>query len=358
MDNKTLLLETKRYAVPYLAKEVELILGKSTEALDASLLTMKTDSLAEDLIKLVLFTGTASKIHLLLGQFTITDISDIYREMKTIEWYNYFTENQTFAVRTVDLGTEIEYEYKSIEKEAGQAIVDQFKEVKNKRIKVRLENPDIEVYLFLIGKEAFIAFDLTGFELNTNEEILARSLILQSNWEPSKEKLAEILSGEVAQSAWNLGKNIPLREKVTRLRYLRTKLLEKETVLKVLRREWSTKKDPSITCYEKPNKMEIVKQKFKEYKKISLKPLDSWQATEEIIISNLSVAEPRKEEQKEVLELILNTLNDSDTWRKVILSIRADIMDIIESKSNINKSIIRNDVNIKGLNSSIIQIEK
>ncbi|MGQ4891094.1 MAG: THUMP domain-containing protein [Candidatus Njordarchaeia archaeon] len=358
MTNGRLLITSEKYATSCLVKEIKKILDVDADVIESGLVEINVSDIAEGLLKVVLFSETSKRVFLELNRFFIEDFGDIYKNMNSVLWQNYFTEERTFAIRVVDLGFNMDYKKNEIAREAGQGVVDRFKSEKNNRPKVDLSEPDIEIYLFLHGTEAIPAIDLTGFNLNSEEGILSRSLIITSEWDPEKDKLAELLSGGVAQSAWNWGKREPWRKKVSRLSYLKTLLVEQDKILQILKREWTRDIDPKIVCYERPEKAAILKENFRDYRKVALKSLDQWHADEKINLSNLVVAEPSKLKQSEMIDRILEVLEGSDAWERTLLAVRGDLIDKFEELRKINKAIIKNDIVVKGLDTKIVIIER
>ncbi len=357
MANSKLLTFSDEYATVFLASELGKILDSKIEYVENKLVEIESQDYVSDLIKIVFFSGTVKKVLLEIDRFFVEDIGDIYENTVNIPWHDYFSEERTFAVRALDLGTNLNYKKSDIERDAGQGIVDLFLKERGRKPKVRLSEPDIEVFYFLRGTESIVALDLTGRDLNTPEQILARSLIIGSNWEPLREELAEILSGGVSQSAWDWGKREPYRNKVSRLRLLKTNLLDKQKILNLLKKEWTVSENPIIYCYERPERMQIVREQFKDYKRIILRDWDEWTATEAINVSNLVIAEPGKSKQEVIIEKLLKTL-ESGSWNKIVFSIRDDLFDKFDELRKINKVIIKNDIVVRGLKAKIIIIER
>ncbi|MEM1624118.1 MAG: tRNA (guanine(6)-N2)-methyltransferase [Candidatus Nezhaarchaeales archaeon] len=107
----------------------------------------------------------AHKLILVLGRGQALGLSDVYRFAKSINYFDVIKSSQSFAVRTTRVG---EHDYTSIDVSAhvGQAIIDNFKEVKGIRPRVDLKNPDVEVDVYVKDSEIVIGINTTGESLH------------------------------------------------------------------------------------------------------------------------------------------------------------------------------------------------
>lgn len=146
-----------------------------------------------DLIyKVNLKCRTIHKLILLLHETKFKDLNDLYKEVKSIDFSEYIKRDHSFAVRTERIGL---HNFTSIDASAiiGKAIIDSYKEIKGIRLKVNLDNPDIEFYCRIKHNEFLIGINTTGESLHKRgyrvynhpaslKTTLACSMIKISEW--------------------------------------------------------------------------------------------------------------------------------------------------------------------------------
>ena len=141
------------------------------------------------------YSRTLNKVMILLARDIAFNLDDIYRKAHSID-YSFIKPDQKFAVRSERSGV---HDFTSIDiaRVVGQAIIDSYLESKGIRLKVDLENPDLEINADLINNELFISINTTGNGLNFREyrvynhpsslkPTLAAALIIMSGWDGSK----------------------------------------------------------------------------------------------------------------------------------------------------------------------------
>ncbi len=131
-------------------------------------------------------------IHYVQG---IESLDDIYREVKSIDFTQYIEPTQSFAIRPERIG---EHSFTSIDiaRVAGQAVIDSYMESKGVRLKVNLDNPDVEVYVELNHDRLLVALAITresmhkrGYRVFNHPAALkttiAAAMLRLARWKPS-----------------------------------------------------------------------------------------------------------------------------------------------------------------------------
>lgn len=89
----------------------------------------------------------------------ITSLEGIYSVVKGLEFTSFIDPWQSFAIRSERVG---EHSFTSIDisRVAGQAVIDSYMESRNVRLRVDLEDPDIEIYVELNRDRLIVGFAL------------------------------------------------------------------------------------------------------------------------------------------------------------------------------------------------------
>jgi putative N6-adenine-specific DNA methylase len=140
-----------------------------------------------------LLLRTALRVLVQFAEFEVEDEDDLYEKVKSIEWENLITAEDTIAIDTV-LNTEIFNHSQYISQKTKDAICDRFRERVNKRPSVDLDNPTLRLHLHVSKHRCIIALDSSGDSLHkrgyrekTNlapiNEVLAAGLVQLSGWD-------------------------------------------------------------------------------------------------------------------------------------------------------------------------------
>ena len=126
--------------------------------------------------------------------FKASNEEELYSQVQKINWDNYFTLKQTFAIEPTVYSPIFKHaQYASLKTK--DAIVDQFRNNTGKRPFVDPENPDILINLHISDTTCTISLNSSGeplfkrgYRSATQEapinEVLAAGLILLSGWDP------------------------------------------------------------------------------------------------------------------------------------------------------------------------------
>ncbi len=164
----------------------------------------------------------ANNIYMLINVFNgITTLEDIYKAVKGLEFTDFIDPQQSFAIRSERIG---EHSFTSIDisRVAGQAVIDSYIASKNIRLKVDLDNPDIEIYVELNRDRLLVGFALVRASMHIRryrlfnhpaalKPTIAASMLRLVKWDP-KEGLVDPMcgGGTIVIEAALISKNIEI----------------------------------------------------------------------------------------------------------------------------------------------------
>ncbi len=108
----------------------------------------------------------ANNVYVVVQHFeNVKTLDDIYRAVRGIDFSKIIAPNESFAIRPERIG---EHSFTSIDigRVAGQAVIDSYLESRGVRLRVDLENPDIEVYTELNQDRLYVALGVTRSSLH------------------------------------------------------------------------------------------------------------------------------------------------------------------------------------------------
>jgi len=114
----------------------------------------------------VLRSRIANNVYLVLEVFEgVESLDDVYRCVRSIDFREFIEPCESFAIRSERIG---EHSFTSIDiaRAAGQAVIDSYRDSYGVRLRVDLDNPDIEIYTELNNDKLIIALKLTRTSLH------------------------------------------------------------------------------------------------------------------------------------------------------------------------------------------------
>jgi len=148
------------------------------------------------IFKLNIYSRTINKLILVLGRSSFEDLNDIYKFANYIRYTDFISRDQTFAVRVERIG---KHNFTSIDaaERIGQAIIDSYIEETGHRLKVNLDDPDVEVYSKIRDDQIIIGINTTGISLHRRgykkykhpsalSPTIAASMLYLANWNEEK----------------------------------------------------------------------------------------------------------------------------------------------------------------------------
>ena len=178
------------------------------------------DVLAEEIIKLggenveqgrrmVSFTGdmellykanlcchTALRILKPIYKFTASNTDEVYEKIKSINWDEYITPEETFSIDSIVFSDEFRHS-KFVTYRVKDALADYFTDKGRKRPSVRVNNADIVLNLHISHLSCTLSLDSSGESLHKRgyrveqteapiNEVLAAGMILKTGWHGEK----------------------------------------------------------------------------------------------------------------------------------------------------------------------------
>ncbi|MHA1754094.1 MAG: tRNA (guanine(6)-N2)-methyltransferase [Candidatus Odinarchaeia archaeon] len=137
-----------------------------------------------------------NKIFIKLAQQEFENLDEIYSIARRLDYTEYIKPQMSFAVTTERVGG---HDFTSIDvsRVVGQAVIDSYRHSKGIRLKVDLDDPDINIYCLVRDKEFLIGLNTTGYSLHKRsyrvynhpaalKPNIASAMINIVNWKPEK----------------------------------------------------------------------------------------------------------------------------------------------------------------------------
>lgn len=163
---------------------------------------------------------TAIKILKPIHQFRVTSQNSLYDGIAEINWSEYFSVDNTFAIDTVVYSTFFNNS-QFVAFKAKDAIIDQFRKENGRRPNIDTAKPDIQINIHIQHDKATVSLDASGDSLHhrgyrtaTNiapiNEVLAAGMVLLSEWNGQCDFLDPMCgSGTILIEAAMIACNIP-----------------------------------------------------------------------------------------------------------------------------------------------------
>ena len=176
-----------------LAQEIAELGGEDIE-IGKRMVSFKGDK--QLLYKTNLCCRTALRVLKPIFSFTASDTDEVYEKIKSFDWHQYLSPEQTFSIESVVFSEEFKHS-KFVTYRAKDAIADFFMEKTGKRPSVRLNNADLILNLHIAHNTCTLSLDSSGESLHKRgyrvaqteapiNEVLAAGLILKSGWKGEK----------------------------------------------------------------------------------------------------------------------------------------------------------------------------
>jgi tRNA (guanine6-N2)-methyltransferase len=124
----------------------------------------------------------------------VNSLDDIYRAVKGLDFTTIIEPEQSFAIRPERIGV---HSFTSIDigRVAGQAVIDSYMQTRGTRLRVDLEEPDVEIYVELNNSRFVVALSLTRASLHMRnykvfahpaglKNTIASAMLKISGWRP------------------------------------------------------------------------------------------------------------------------------------------------------------------------------
>lgn len=158
----------------------------------------------EILYKSNLYLRTAIKILKPIATFNVNNTEKLYEKIQTIQWDEYFSTSQTFAIDGITK-SEIFTHSQFVALKSKDAIVDQFRTKYGVRPSVDIEDPDLRINIHIYDTTCTVSLDSSGKSLGKRgyklhqvkaplSEVLAAGIILLTGWD-KKSNFIDVMCG-------------------------------------------------------------------------------------------------------------------------------------------------------------------
>ncbi len=160
--------------------------------------------------------------YVILVREDVYTLDDIYRVVKDVDFTSFIEPSQSFAVRSERIG---EHSFTSIDigRVAGQAVIDSYMQAKFTRLKVNLDEPDVEIYVELNKTRLVVAVSLTRESLHMRryrvfnhpaalKSTIASAMLRIAGWKPGNGLYDPMCGGGtivIEAALWTKGIEIP-----------------------------------------------------------------------------------------------------------------------------------------------------
>lgn len=189
LNNLTLFASTAKGLEELLKNELESLGATSCKIVQGGVY-FQTDM--KQMYYCLMWSRLASRILLLIKEFSVHSDMDLYLGINTIDWPSLFNVNHSFAVSFSGTNDEIRNsQYGALR--VKDAIVDVFTRRMQQRPTIEKQQPDIRIAVYLNKTTATLSLDLSGNSLHLRgyrsatgvapiKENLAAAIILRSGW--------------------------------------------------------------------------------------------------------------------------------------------------------------------------------
>ncbi|MCD6341240.1 MAG: hypothetical protein J7L83_00050, partial [Thaumarchaeota archaeon] len=147
----------------FAADECKQVAGVDAEP-DVGKVIFKAD--VDQIIKLNLGSRMLHKIFITLARTHVEILDDVFRAAREIDYAEYIRPDQTFAVQGERHSKDKPFTSLDMAAAVGKAIIRSFEEKKGARLKVDLDDPDIQFYCLVRDSEFFLGINTTGKSLH------------------------------------------------------------------------------------------------------------------------------------------------------------------------------------------------
>jgi len=218
------------------------------------------DANMKSVYTLNLKASTLNKIMIQLCREKFAELDDLYKIAKKIDYGWIINANQSFAVRSERVGV---HNFTSIDvaRVIGQAIIDSYLEAYGRRLKVNLNEPDVEVYALVRNQEFILGVNTTGNSLHKRgyrvyehpaalKPTLASAMLKISGWTPNKSLIDPMCGGgTIPIEAAFKARNIPPGHLRKNFAFLKLKIFDENEFEKIRSEILSQKRNGEIEIY-------------------------------------------------------------------------------------------------------------
>ncbi|RLI12932.1 hypothetical protein DRO33_01970 [Candidatus Bathyarchaeota archaeon] len=119
----------------------------------------------EAIYELNIRARTLHKLFLLLHRGRFESLRDIYLAARRLDYTDIIRPDQSFAIRAERVGQH-DFTSMDVAAQVGQAVIDSYTASRGVRLKVNLDEPDVEIYAFVRDDEFLLGVNTTGPSLH------------------------------------------------------------------------------------------------------------------------------------------------------------------------------------------------
>lgn len=149
-------------------------------------------SAVEHAFRACLWSRIALRVHEPLASFECRDGDDLYDGVRGVDWSRYVSADHTLAVRAAGRNERLIHTH-FIAVRAKDAVVDQLRDAEGARPSVSRDDPDVLLFVHVVGERATVNLDYSGGSLHEHgfrspdavapiRETLAAALVRFSGW--------------------------------------------------------------------------------------------------------------------------------------------------------------------------------
>ena len=227
----------------FAADECKQVAGVDAEP-DVGKVIFKAD--VDQIIKLNLGSRMLHKIFITLARTHVEILDDVFRAAREIDYAEYIRPDQTFAVQGERHSKDKPFTSLDMAAAVGKAIIRSFEEKKGARLKVDLDDPDIQFYCLVRDSEFFLGINTTGKSLHRRfyrvfhhraalHPTIAVGLLRMANWRKNEFLLDPMCGGgtiPIEAALMALGTPIGAR-KINELAVSKLKFIDFEKIRKI-----------------------------------------------------------------------------------------------------------------------------
>jgi len=202
------------------AREVELLIGCRAQP-DVGKVFFQAP--LEAVYRLNLAARTLHRVFIRLCRESFEGLDDLYRIAVGLDYGDFIDPHQSFAIRSERVGVHC-FTSMDVSRVVGQAVIDSHLASRGCRLRVDLDEPDVELYCLVRGGELIMGVDTTGRSLHRRwyrvyehpaalKPTIASAMLMLSGWEPGEVLVDPMCGGatipiEAALMAWDRAPNV------------------------------------------------------------------------------------------------------------------------------------------------------
>ncbi len=160
------------------------------------------------------------RVFLLLVRERVESLEDIYRAAYGVDYTEFIGREQSFAVRAERHSKHYPFTSMDIAATVGRAVINRFRDESGVRLRVNLDEPDVELYCLLRDHELLIGLNTTGHSLHRRyyrvfhhraalNPVIASGMLRIAGWREDEGLLDPMCGGgtipiEAALKAWRI----------------------------------------------------------------------------------------------------------------------------------------------------------